>query len=417
MIEHLLFICPICFSKNSIISDGKTECSSCHAKFKRKGSLIQINDQIRSCDEWFADIKEHLQKDNARSNGDDKVLFKSGPAKLYKAQNISSWQHQIGIYNNIDLPIFVQEGKLLITTDKISFASDKPCFEFDLADITCITTDSSHFLLKIKKQPYFRLDFQKESPYQLELTTRNILDDFWRNKTGRTIVEYQPKITFKQPKPGPTALKRISPTLHVEERKRDKLFYFFLKFVAKLLFKLAFRISIYGKSHLPKKGPFVIILNHEGLLDPFLVQAVLKRRISFFTKNSEFKNKLFRYVLNVFRAIPVKRHETDPQCIRSALRVLEYEEPVGIFIEGERTWDSHFLPPKLGVVKFLKSLDVPVYPVRIQGSFEVLPRWGSFFQLHPVKIIIGEKLEINKTEPIFETGKYIMDRLGGLETQ
>ena len=111
----------------------------------------------------------------------------------------------------------------------------------------------------------------------------------------------------------------------------------------------------------------------------------------------------------------MRRHEIDPSAIRNALKVLRVGEPVGVFLEGERTWDGRFLAPKIGAVRFLLAADVPVLPVRIKGSFELLPRWDSRLQKHKVILTVGEPVLLTfRGDEVEEAGQFVMNRLAGL---
>jgi 1-acyl-sn-glycerol-3-phosphate acyltransferase len=137
--------------------------------------------------------------------------------------------------------------------------------------------------------------------------------------------------------------------------------------------------------------------------------------VSFLAKTSEYKDSLHRRALRLFRSIPVRRHEIDPSAIRNALKVLRVGEPVGIFLEGERTWDGKFLAPKIGTVRFLLAAGVPVLPVRIKGSFELLPRWDSRLQKHKVTLTVGEPFLLTfQDDEVEEAGQFVMNRLARL---
>lgn len=46
-----------------------------------------------------------------------------------------------------------------------------------------------------------------------------------------------------------------------------------------------------------------------------------------------------------------------------------------IYIEGERTWDGRLQPFRRGVLKLARVAQVPIVPVRIDGAYDVWPRW------------------------------------------
>jgi 1-acyl-sn-glycerol-3-phosphate acyltransferase len=162
-----------------------------------------------------------------------------------------------------------------------------------------------------------------------------------------------------------------------------------------LFFKIFFHARVYGKKLMPQQGACIVVLNHEGYWDAHLAQCLLPRRIAFLAKNSEFPKKFLRYIFKLIHAIPVRRYEIDPSCIRNTLNWLARDQAVGIFIAGERCWDGRLAQPKRGTIKLLIKANVPIVPVRIKGSYELLPRWAPRIQLYPVSLYIGEPFLID----------------------
>jgi 1-acyl-sn-glycerol-3-phosphate acyltransferase len=60
-----------------------------------------------------------------------------------------------------------------------------------------------------------------------------------------------------------------------------------------------------------------------------------------------------------------------------ALGRLRVGHCIGIFPEGERTWDGRLRAFKYSTVRFLLSAQVPVVVVRILGGYQILPRWSK----------------------------------------
>ena len=84
-----------------------------------------------------------------------------------------------------------------------------------------------------------------------------------------------------------------------------------------------------------------------------------------------------RFFLYLSRTFPVRRYDIDPVSLRNAMRVLSFGGLVGIYPEGERTWDGQMLPFRTGTIRFLLAAGVPIIPAGISGAFENQPRWGK----------------------------------------
>jgi 1-acyl-sn-glycerol-3-phosphate acyltransferase len=126
----------------------------------------------------------------------------------------------------------------------------------------------------------------------------------------------------------------------------------------------------------PGSGPLVVIANHRSYLDAFLLAAAFPRPIAFLSAEEAFRPLWSRFFLQALGCIRLRRHRPDPAAIRKALHTLHVGGVVGIFPEGERSWDGGPSPILAGVARFIALADVPILPVTISGSYRLWPRWG-----------------------------------------
>ncbi len=157
------------------------------------------------------------------------------------------------------------------------------------------------------------------------------------------------------------------------------------------------RLDLDGREHIPDRGPFLLIANHQSFLDPILIQAVVRRPVYTMAKSTEFSKPVIGRVMERLKSFPVRRFEIDPQAVRVALGYLEAGHGVGIYIEGERTWDGRLQPPRLGTVRLILKAGVPVVPCGISGAYGVWPRW-SRPRRGTVRIRFGEPLRFPKLD-------------------
>jgi len=147
--------------------------------------------------------------------------------------------------------------------------------------------------------------------------------------------------------------------------------------LTKAIVRAAFRLEVEGREHLPRTGPAVIIANHACYLDPIFLVAASDRYIRFLTTAEMMRTRVGRWLFSSFGCIPIRRYASDPGAVRRLFNCLREGEIVGIFPEGERSWDGNSLPVSPTVKKLLARLEVPVVPVRIEGSHAILPRWAK----------------------------------------
>jgi 1-acyl-sn-glycerol-3-phosphate acyltransferase len=155
---------------------------------------------------------------------------------------------------------------------------------------------------------------------------------------------------------------------------------------------LGVRLEVSGLENVPASGPFILVANHQSVLDPILVQSVCPRHLHTFTKSTQFSSRLFRWVLVRVNGIPTRRYRVDPQVVRVALRRLEAGAGVGIYPEGERSWDGTLQPFRQGTVRFLLKAGVPIVPCGLDGSYDVWPRWSRRLRRRRVRLRFGKPL-------------------------
>ncbi len=155
------------------------------------------------------------------------------------------------------------------------------------------------------------------------------------------------------------------------------MFYHSVRFLGRIYFQMRLSIQIEGEHFIPPKGPFILVLNHVSDIDPFLAHVFCPRLLSTMTKSSAFRFKVVRILGPLVGAFPTLRFRVDPQAVRVALRLLLRGKAVGVFPEGERSWDGKLRDIKMGTVKFLLKANVPVIPCGIVGTYNIAPRWGK----------------------------------------
>lgn len=173
--------------------------------------------------------------------------------------------------------------------------------------------------------------------------------------------------------------------------------YAFLKAVFGATARTVTRVDVEGQEHLLRRDPYILVANHQSILDPILVQSALSRNDVFtLTKSTQFHGAFFRWIMPRVHAIPVRRYRVDPQAVRMVLRYLEKGRVVGIYPEGERSWDGSIQPMRRGSIRVILKAGVPVVPCGVSGSFDVWPRWSRRVRRRPIRIRFGEPMEFGR---------------------
>lgn len=165
------------------------------------------------------------------------------------------------------------------------------------------------------------------------------------------------------------------------------------------MFLFLLPVKVKGHEHLDKKTSYVFVANHQGSFDIFLVYGFLGRNFKWMMKKSlrklPFVGKACESAGFIFvdKSSPRKVYET----IKSAEKVLQGGTSLVVFPEGARTFTGHMANFKKGAFLLADQLQLPVVPLTIDGSFDILPRTGKLLHWHPMTLTIHE--------PIYPLGK------------
>ena len=156
--------------------------------------------------------------------------------------------------------------------------------------------------------------------------------------------------------------------------------------------------EINGISNMPKKDGFIIAANHTSYLDiPVMYSALLnknKRYIRFIAKKELLKDAFFRFFTLLLEYKPNKviiiDKENPEKALNEAAVALKNKELVGIYPEGGRSHNGKLTKGKAGVARLALLAKVPVVPLGINGTFELMPSGKSLPTIKKiVKLNIG----------------------------
>ncbi|MBV9021135.1 MAG: 1-acyl-sn-glycerol-3-phosphate acyltransferase [Ktedonobacteraceae bacterium] len=163
-------------------------------------------------------------------------------------------------------------------------------------------------------------------------------------------------------------------------------FYKTLRIVITLIITFTARLHVYGLYNVPCKGPLLIAANHLAWTDIPLIPLRLSFKVVYMAKAEVFTHKIGRF-LHFLGTFPVKRGEGDRQAIRTAEEQLKKGNVIVVFPEGTRSRTRTLAHGYAGLGMIALRTGVPVIPVAIWGSENVLKKLGA-----RVTICYGEPL-------------------------
>ncbi len=154
------------------------------------------------------------------------------------------------------------------------------------------------------------------------------------------------------------------------------------------------RVKVVGREKTDSKHSYVFVANHQGAFDIFLIYGYLGRNFKWMMKKSlrriPFVGKACEAAGHIFvdrtsaggvRGTITKAHDT-----------LVDGTSLVVFPEGSRTFTGHMGYFKKGAFQLADELRLPVVPMTIDGSFEILPRFKRLPRPHRLTLTIHDPI-------------------------
>lgn len=148
------------------------------------------------------------------------------------------------------------------------------------------------------------------------------------------------------------------------------------------------KIRVQGAEHLPLHQSAVYIANHQSNFDIPALYAGLPIQFRWLAKKELFDVPLFGPAMKRCGYIPIDRSDRRQamHSLNEAARQISEGASVIVFPEGTRTEDGQLQDFKKGGFLIAVKAQVPIIPIAIKGSYQVMAK--NHFQLQPGKIEI-----------------------------
>ena len=153
---------------------------------------------------------------------------------------------------------------------------------------------------------------------------------------------------------------------------------------------MLWRPTVVYPERVPPTGGCILAASHRSSLDTSLLAYVTKRRIRFMGKAELWRVAGVGLVFSALGAFPVDRHIVDRTALETALAVLGSGEALGVFPEGTRRSGPTVEHLHNGVAYLALRASVPVIPVGIGGSQQILPKGRKLPKRGRIVIVLGE---------------------------
>jgi 1-acyl-sn-glycerol-3-phosphate acyltransferase len=166
--------------------------------------------------------------------------------------------------------------------------------------------------------------------------------------------------------------------------------HYFAKYWSRFTFAgVGIRVHLHGVENIPKDRAVIFAANHQSTMDIPAMFGWLPVQFRIMAKQVLFLIPFLGWHLFLSGNIPIDRKNARKAfgSVFKASTLLKSGISLLVFIEGTRTRDGRLQRFKRGSFTLAKKLAVPIVPVAIQGTFDLMPAWawtskGGDVQIH-----------------------------------
>ncbi len=176
-------------------------------------------------------------------------------------------------------------------------------------------------------------------------------------------------------------------------------------------------------------GPVFFVANHLSYLDHLAVMFALPRELRYRTATAAWEEFFFgeyygldkvlrrlcyEYGSVLFNLFPLPQSQGFSGSLSYMGKLADAGVNILIFPEGGHSRDGKMLPFQLGLGIMVNEVGIPVVPIKISGTDQVLPHEAKFPKRGKVTVTFGEPLRFRSEEPaeIVEKTRQAVEKLG-----
>jgi len=191
-----------------------------------------------------------------------------------------------------------------------------------------------------------------------------------------------------------------------------------------LMFATLGRWRVTGREHIPRKGAAILASNHISYLDPPLLGSAIWRPAWFMAKAELFEKPAMAWLCRGLHAYPIRRGAADRAALKHTFALLAQGDMVALFPEGTRSETGELMAPELGVGMLALRSGVPVIPIAIAGTNEMLPHGAKMLRPARIRVRIGRPIQFPapeekriEREAYAQVAQQVIDAIGRLQRE
>lgn len=157
------------------------------------------------------------------------------------------------------------------------------------------------------------------------------------------------------------------------------------------------RLVAVGNQNIQPGKNYLVVSNHQSLLDILAVTAALPLNFKFLAKRELFYVPFMGWAMACAGYIPVDRssHESGRKAVRRIVELLGKGLSVLLFPEGTRSPDGKIHAFKMGAFKIARENDIELLPIVVDGTGTALPKKSLFLRKRSTFVVsIGRPVSL-----------------------
>src|SRR5512136_2955696 len=155
------------------------------------------------------------------------------------------------------------------------------------------------------------------------------------------------------------------------------------------------KVKVEGLEQIQGKGPYIFMSNHQGGYDIFALHGHLPFDFKWLAKKELFSIPFFGWTLTAAGYISIDRKGSRDtvRAMNEAAQKIQDGMSVVIFPEGSRSPDGSIQPFKKGGFTLAIKSKVPIVPIAIDGSRDIMPKDKFTATPGEIRILMDRPIE------------------------
>lgn len=162
----------------------------------------------------------------------------------------------------------------------------------------------------------------------------------------------------------------------MKKEKPNLFWYRVTQVLAGTVSTVVFRRKLLRNEIRGKKGPFVVIANHQAALDFVNLIGATHVPMTFVISDSFYNTLPFKGIMNRLGVIPKQQFRTTITDIKRMKATVESGQILVLYPAGLMCEDGLSTPIPEATYQFLKWLGVDVYVAKTRGTYFAMPKWA-----------------------------------------